>query len=235
MHRATGKPVYLDAARQAVEALLAQQATTGHAPGAFGTFGGISAAALAQFALDHPGDGLGPKVREALKRYISFCATTADNPFGFSRQPAQGGDYFFPPSMGNTFEVLGRAWAGALIYRVTGDPRALTYAADQMDWVLGKNPEALCMFEGKGERNPPRYHHRYNTIPGHERGAVPGCIPNGFVRDMGLADRPGFDLSRGGNRSPSFRTSEPWLVHNLYYLLAAGALDQASALSPVPK
>ena len=88
------------------------------------------------------------------------------------------------------------------------------------------------MFEGKGERNPPRYHHRYNMIPGHERGAVPGCIPNGFVRDMGLADRPGFDLSRGGNRSPSFRTSEPWLVHNLFYLLAVGALDQASTRAP---
>jgi hypothetical protein len=234
MHRATGRPAYLDAARRAAEALLAQQTTTGRARGAFGTFGALPAAALAQLALDHPGDGLGAKIREAIKLYITFCASTADNPFGFSRQPLQDGDYFFPPGMtlGNNFEVLGRAWAAALIYRLTGDPRALAYAADQMDWVLGKNPEALCMFEGKGERNPPRYHHRYNMIPGHERGAVPGCVPNGFVRDMGLADRPGFDLSRGGNRSPSFRTSEPWLVHNLFYLLAAGALDQASTRVP---
>ena len=96
-----------------------------------------------------------------------------------------------------------------------------------MDWVLGKNPLDLCMFEGEGTFNPPRYHHRYNQIPGRERGAVPGTVPNGFVRDLGMADRPGMDLSRGGNRAPSYRTSEPWLVHNLFYLLAASELHRA--------
>ena len=103
----------------------------------------------------------------------------------------------------------------------------MAYATDQIDWVLGKNPLNLCMFEGHGGLNPPRYHHRYNMIAGHERGAVPGAIPNGMVRDMGIADRPGFDMSRAGGRSPSFRTSEPWLVHNMFYLLAASALDKS--------
>ena len=55
-----------------------------------------------------------------------------------------------------------------------------------------------------------------------------GTVPNGFVDDLGMADRPGFDLSRGGNRSPSFRTSEPWLVHNMWYLLAVSALAGAA-------
>jgi hypothetical protein len=64
-------------------------------------------------------------------------------------------------------------------------------------------------------------------VRGGGNGAVPGTVPNGFVREMGLADRPGFDLSRGGNRAPSFRTSEPWLVHNLFYLLAASELHAA--------
>jgi hypothetical protein len=49
---------------------------------------------------------------------------------------------------------------------------------------------------------------------------------------MGLVDRPGFDMSRGGNRSPSFRTSVPWLVHNMFYLLAASALDKSSNSEP---
>jgi hypothetical protein len=101
------------------------------------------------------------------------------------------------------------------------------FAADQLDWVFGKNPVGLCMFEGKGTLNPPRYHHRYNVIPGKERGAVPGTIPNGFVREMGLADRPGFDLSRAGGRAPSYRTSEPWLVHNMWYLLALSVWHEA--------
>ena len=39
MHRATGRPAYLDAARKAVEALLAQQIAAGRSDGAFGTFG----------------------------------------------------------------------------------------------------------------------------------------------------------------------------------------------------
>ena len=57
---------------------------------------------------------------------------------------------------------------------------------------------------------------------------MPGTIPNGFVREMGLADRPGFDLSRAGGRSPSYRTSEPRLVHNMWYLLAMSALQEAT-------
>lgn len=236
MYRITGQPAYLDAARRGVEALLGQQATTGRMRGAFGTYGAVPAAALAQFALDHPDNPLAGKIRAALKDYIAFCVGTADNPFGIARQPEKDADVFYPASMGmgNNFEILGRAWAAALVHRLTRDPKALAFAVDQLDWVLGKNPEGLCMFEGKGERNPPRYHHRYNMIPGHERGAVPGCIPNGFLRDLGLADRPGFDVSRGGNRSPSYRTSEPWLVHNLYFLLAAGALHDAVAATPVP-
>ena len=67
----------------------------------------------------------------------------------------------------------------------------------------------------------------WRYVPLECKPEMPGTIPNGFVRDMGLADRPGFDSSRGGNRSPSFRTSEPWLVHNMFYLLAARELHLA--------
>ena len=95
-----------------------------------------------------------------------------------------------------------------------------------MDWVFGKNPYGLCMFEGKGAFNPPRYHHRYDSIPGRERGAVPGTVPNGCVRTPSALDQPGFDLSRPapGRRHASYRTSEPWLVHNLWFLMAISAL-----------
>jgi len=223
----TGQPAYADAARLCVEGLLTQQTTAGRLRGAFGTFGELTAGALASFALAFPSDPLRPKINQALGDYLTFCVHQATNPFGLSRQPDGETDHFFPGDMGNSFQLLGRAWAAALIFRLTGERRALVFADDHIDWLLGKNPLDLCLFEGKGAHNPPRYHHRYNQIPGHERGAVPGTIPNGFVRDMGLADRPGFDLSRGGNRSPSFRTSEPWLVHNLFYLLAASELHLA--------
>lgn len=227
MHNATTDASFLDYARRSVESLLAQQVKQGRMRGAFGSYGELTAGALAQFALAHPRDALAANIKTALKDYITFCVSTADDPFGLSKQIVGDSERFFPPDMGNNFQLLQRAWAAASAYRVTGDRRALVFALDHMDWILGKNPLNLCMFEGKGAFNPPRYHHRYNMIPGHERGAVPGCIPNGIVQDLGLADRPGFDLSIVGGRSPSYRTSEPWLVHNMWYLLAAGELHKA--------
>jgi hypothetical protein len=166
----------------------------------------------------------------ALRKYLDFCVARTDNPFGLTRQGTEEpeGTFFHPTvGLGVNFWILSRAWSALLIHRLTNDARALQYAADQIDWVLGKNSLNLCMFEGHGGLNPPRYHHRYNMIPGRERGAVPGAIANGMVRDMGIADRPGFDMSRAGGRSPSFRTSEPWLVHNMFYLLAVAALDES--------
>jgi hypothetical protein len=67
-----------------------------------------------------------------------------------------------------------------------------------------------------------------SCLLGRECGAVPGTVPNGFVREMGMADRPGLDLGRGDNRAPYFRTSEPWLIHNLFYLLAVSELNAAT-------
>ena len=229
MHQVTREAAYLDYAQRSVENLLAQQITNGVRRGAFGDYGELSAGALASFALAQPESQLTPPIKRALTDYVRFCASTAKNPFGLGTRSADEVNGFFPPDMGNNFQLLMRAWAAGLAYRVTQDPRALVIATDHLDWILGKNPVGLCMFEGTGTLNPPRYHHRYNSIPGRERGAVPGTIPNGFVREMGLADRAGFDLSRAGGRSPSFRTSEPWLVHNMWYLLAMSAEHDAMA------
>jgi hypothetical protein len=232
LHRVTADAQLRAFARTSCERLLAAQRPDGGFPGDTGDHGDITAAALAWFALAFPDDPLCQRVRGALDRYLAFCLARTDNPFGLSRQGIGGQDAeaaFFHPtvSLGVNFWLLSRAWAALLIHELSGDARALAFAADQIDWILGKNPLSLCMFEGLGRHNPPRYHHRYNMIAGHERGAVPGAIPNGFVRDMGLADRPGFDLSRGGSRSPSFRTSEPWLVHNVFYLLAVSQWEDA--------
>src|ERR1044071_3552933 len=227
LYAVTQEISYLDYARRTAESLFTQQTKAGGLEGAFGNYGEAAAAGLASFALACKNEPLNSRILEALKKYILFCQRQADNPFGLSRQIAGETNQFFPADLGHNFVILHRAWAAALIYRLTHDPAALVFAVDQMDWVLGKNPLDICLFEGKGAFNPPRYHHRYNQIPGHERGAVPGTIPNGFVRELGMADRPGLDMSRGGSRAPSFRTSEPWLVHNLFYLLAASELHLA--------
>lgn len=227
LHSLTNGAAYLQSATTAVDELLAKQRANGSFPGDSGDHGDWTAAALAQFLMKFPMDRRASMLKTALRRYVDFCVARANNPFGVSQQAGDATHpVFFQQStgLGVNFWLLGRAWAAGLIHRATGDRRALNYAVDQIDWVLGKNPANLCMMEGAGTINPPRYHHRYNQIPGRERGAVPGAIANGFVTEMGMADRPGFDLSRSGGRSPSFRTSEPWLVHNVLHLLALAAL-----------
>lgn len=225
--KATGKDRYRESARRSAEELLKGQRADGRFSGDWGN-GDIAAAGLALFALAYPDDPLRERVVTALKGYAAFCASEPDNPFGLTRQGAEETNRAFfhkTVGMGVNFWILGRAWANLLIHRLTGDAGALIYAVDQIDWVFGKNPIGLCMFEGKGAFNPPRYHHRYCTIAGRERGAVPGAIPNGFLVEMGLWDRPGFDLRRGPGRA-SFRSSEPWLVHNIVHLLAVSALHE---------
>jgi len=186
---------------------------------------------LATYALKFPEDSRIPRIRTALARYIDFCLTTAENPFGLAKQSVGEQDFFFEPTstLGHNFEILARAWSAIVTYQVTGQQTALTFALDQIDWVMGKNPYGLCMMEGAGSHNPPRYHHRYDSIPGRERSAVPGAIPNGFVRTPRALDQPGFDMSRSRieRDHPSYRTSEPWLVHNMWHLLAVSALQRA--------
>ncbi|UCH33880.1 MAG: glycoside hydrolase family 9 protein [Armatimonadota bacterium] len=230
LHAVTGERRYLDFARDSAEAIMATQQPAGRLRGAFGSYGEISAGALATFALNYPDDPVCARIRAAMRPFVRFCLSTADNPFGLSKQAVGQQDYFFEPTstLGHNFECLGRAWAAAQIHHLIGDRRALRFAADQIDWVLGKNPIGLCMFEGKGTFNPPRYHHRYDAIAGRPRGAVPGAIPNGFVRSAYGLDQPGFDLSRvgSGRDHPSYRTSEPWLTHNMWYLMALSALPR---------
>jgi hypothetical protein len=228
LYQATSDHKYLDHARRCVEVTLASQQTDGRRVGAFGVYGEYAAGALAMFALAHPEDDLSGEITSALTRYVDFATSTAQNPFGLARQSVGDPEFFFEPSStyGHNFEIFVRAWAALLIYRLSDNRDALAYAVDQLDWVLGKNLYGLCMMEGVGTVNPPRYHHRYDTIPGNERGAVPGAIPNGFVRSILAYDQPGFDMAveRSTRRRPSYRTSEPWLVHNMWHLMAIAEL-----------
>jgi hypothetical protein len=221
---------YRNYANRCVDTLLASQVDTGRHAGAFGAFGDYTAGALGTFALRFQGDPRSLRIRSALTGYNRFCTSTADNAFGLAKQSVGTPDYFFEPSStyGHNFEVLARAWASLISYRVTGDAAAASFAVDQIDWVFGKNPINLCMLEGAGTFNPPRYHHRYDSIPGRERGAVPGAVPNGFVRSLRALDQPGFDLSGSvaERAHPSYRTCEPWLVHNMWHLLAMAALKE---------
>jgi hypothetical protein len=112
---------------------------------------------------------------------------------------------------------LSQAWAGLLIFRLLRlkDIRARWWAAGCLDWVLGMNPFGVCLMNEAGTLHLKRYHHRYDQIPNGKDGNIPGAIANGIVRQSSDLDLPYLDLE--GNW---WRTNEPWLPHNAYFLLA---------------
>ena len=187
---------------------------------------GLPAAALSLYGSAH-GDGLA--IRKALVDYLSFSERLADNPFNISKI-VDGTELFFFLSVhekahyvAQNSMYLMQAWALACAAQFTGNNAFGALATSQVDWVLGRNPLSLCMLEGQGSFNPPKYHHRYNSIPGRPRGAVPGTVCNGITKPQPGPDKPAFDMRKDILR-PAFESNEPWIPHNAMYLLAVSSL-----------
>jgi hypothetical protein len=239
LHKATGKRSYLFAADRLVGRLLQLQNEAGwYARGPGGEKElqildeGMVPATLAFYLLERTEPIRSDHVRHSLRRYFTWSMRAADNPFGIIRNEVGGQSFFFMGLggmvFGNNSQYLSTAWAALLAAQVfEAEPefarRLIQHANNHVHWILGCNPFGLCMFEGKGNSAQIRYHHRYADIPGHERGEVPGTIPNGFIRTPDNQDRPWFDLTAG--TMPSYSSNESWLPHNAYYLLALSAME----------
>ena len=235
LYAKTGRQVYMDDSSMRIASILARQTEEGWfalpdgSPHYSITQLGFPAACLAEFKLSVQPD-TNPEVAEAVTRYLDFSIKIARNPFQISTTYSKDGSisffYRYPEPaawyVGQNSQYLSQAWAALLGFALTRHRRFRKYALAQLNWVLGTNPFGICMFEGKGSVNPAVYHHRYNAIPRRERGAVPGCVPNGIVRMSVDKDAPRFDLRSSGR--PDYQSNEPWLPHNSFYLLAASSL-----------
>lgn len=150
----------------------------------------------------------------------------------------KGNEFYFYPwrldgwNVGQNSYYLSAAASTLLGYNLTGNSKYLNFALRQFDWVLGLNPFGICMFEGLGTKNPAAYHNRYRAMPGNIRGAIPGCVPNGIIRQKPTINAPGpdapwFDLTEPtleeGNAD--YASNEPWIPHNAFYLLASSELQ----------
>ncbi|MCC6698565.1 MAG: glycoside hydrolase family 9 protein [Candidatus Hydrogenedentes bacterium] len=241
LYRTTHDEQYARAADQLVANLLRLQDAYGWyatAPGGTPSFRivdeGVIPAALALYVLAWPEAESARAARESIRQYFKWSLHMADNPFGIIRHRS-GEDLFYFKSReewfgGSNSAYCSTAWAARVAARVFQDEpefcsQLREHAANQLHWILGMNPLGLCMFEGKGDSSRIRYHHTYSTIPGHERGAVPGIIPNGIIRDPSNDDRPWFDLRSGTGSPVGAESAEPWLPHNAFYLLALAASD----------
>jgi hypothetical protein len=187
-------------------------------------------AALALYALAYPDAPATGEIKGRLTAHFAevFRVADIDNPFGIVRDKTKDGLSYFWPNCGYNTRYSTAAWHAYTTARLFPNDEAFAarlraYAADQAHWQLGMNPLELCMLEGKGTSHRIYYHHRYADIPGRSRGAVPGTIPNGFIRAPGNIDAPWFDFS--STTVPSHTTCEPWLPHNAYYLLMLSAKE----------
>jgi hypothetical protein len=88
------------------------------------------------------------------------------------------------------------------------------------------NPVDYSMMAGVG-RNPAGYHTRYNSVPSHSNGTIPGGIVNGICGN--LSDYYWFDDSAG---TPAWQTTEYWLPHNAWFIIALESLLTSNSIMP---
>ena len=146
-----------------------------------------------------------------------------DNPFKIIRRRDDDGKlvYFLHYRdinnwcVGETRELLDTAYEGILLEKL-GLSRGRDIAENQVHWILGRNPYNVSTMESVGSTFIPQYHHRYNTLPGNPRGAVPGAIINGITRAWPDHDRPWLDMYTEPNAD--YQSNEPWLPHNNRWL-----------------
>lgn len=160
----------------------------------------------------------------AVRAMIDVLDRTAavPNPFGYPRSPA---GFFFPHENETGYWWQGEnaaiaslsaaASACANLPDVTApDRRRLTtFAADQLAWILGRNPYDVCMLQGRG-RNNVDYHSDYPNLPG---GIVNG-ITAGWTNEQDIAFLPP-DAPDGDH----WRWAEQWIPHTGWFLLATAS------------
>lgn len=154
------------------------------------------------------------------------------NPFGYARQYARDVDggkrgTFFYPHRNET----GYWWAGensrlaslaaaALLGRPLAPPELAaelrTYAANQLNWILGLNPFDMCMVQGQGRNNPVDY--EAGTL--NPAGGICNGITSGVDDERDIAFLP---APYGGRGEWSWRWCEQWIPHSAWLALALAA------------
>jgi hypothetical protein len=154
----------------------------------------------------------------------------ANNAFGYARQTykTQGAiktGFFIPHDNESGYWWQGEnarlgSLAAATVYAArflhyADSVKVFQYAADQLDWIMGKNPFDICFMYGKGRNNPDKYSGQALSL------TLPGGIANGIT---------GYDKDGSGiawddpyvyeNSWDSWRWLEQWLPHTTWYTLA---------------
>ena len=181
------------------------------------------------------------EVMNAVKVHLNWLVSITnkvDNPFGYARQTYKTNgaikDGFFIPHdnesnywwQGEDARIASLSAAAVYAARSLREDVADSvqkYAADQLDWILGKNPYATCMMYGKGTKNPQKYDGQSNndaTLEGGIANGISGKNQDGSGiawTDDGVG-AVGFDALK--ETWQVWRWDEQWLPHSTWYLMA---------------
>ncbi|MBR6450258.1 MAG: glycoside hydrolase family 9 protein [Fibrobacter sp.] len=194
--------------------------------------------------------------------WLVSITNKVDNPFGYARQTYKTQDkikdgFFIPHDnesnywwQGEDARIASLAAAVKYASRALGSSdfgmrakssadQANKYAADQIDWVLGKNPYGTCMMYGKGIKNPQKYDGQSDYDATLEGGIANGITGknqdgSGIAWDDDGVQAVGFDpLKEAWN---NWRWIEQWLPHSTWYLMAVvERYDEVTKVVEEPK
>ena len=154
----------------------------------------------------------------------------ANNAFGYARQTykTQGAiktGFFIPHDNESGYWWQGEnarlgSLAAATVYasrflHYADSVKVFQYAADQLDWIMGKNPFDICFMYGKGRNNPAKYSGQALSL------TLAGGIANGITGYSKDGSGIAWNDSRVYENSwDSWRWLEQWLPHTTWYTLA---------------
>ncbi|WP_054972253.1 discoidin domain-containing protein [Paenibacillus sp. A3] len=251
LYKATNNQTYLTDARSRAASIVNRQhaegwyyADGGSRPYYHAAEAGMPALALALYAQTDTASSQTANI-DSIKNYINhLLAITGEVPngFGLSRQVTKHNgkirkDFFIPRQNESNYwwqgenarlsslsamSLIGGKYAFAGSANLPDTYR--TYYADQLDWILGKNPYGISMLRGFGTNHPDYGSTKY----GHTD--LDGGISNGVHSKNN--DGSGIDfIQSGGER---WRSLEQWIPHAAWYMLAITSILDEVPVTPPP-
>lgn len=248
---ASGDSAYLNAARARAEHLAGRLADDGFfwsdnektRPFWHASDAGLPLIALVRYLEEEAKRGtsesaLATQVAQAAKKHLNWLLTVTEevaNPFGYARQTYKTQNkikngFFIPHDnesgywwQGESARIASLSAAAMYAAKALGaeNETVQKYAQNQLDWILGKNPYSVCMMQGKGKKNPPKYSGQSSyahTLNGGIANGISGVNTDGSGIVWNNTEAAGF-IEPWQN----WRWIEQWLPHATWYLMAVAA------------
>lgn len=219
LYRATGKEDYKNA-------LSSNAVSTGMDWSTVGDYGNI--ALLTMDGMDQNSDLYQKALKSVTSRAASYAATSEATPYGVSITTFNWGSNM---TVANAGALLG------LTAQLTGEERYLKAAKNNLNYLLGKNPNGVCYVTGYGTVSPQNPHHRPSmAMKTAMKGMLVGGVNSNKEDSAAKAYLAGVASAKCYvDHSESYSTNEVTTYWNspLIYLLALTQTDSGStAVTP---